>query len=92
MFTLDDRIMLVDLSNFSLGATITVYEAGIIMLRHTVLDVSEVEEKVIEIADEMEVKNIFIRPLAASDREKTLENFKNSLVSKNIDKINFHML
>ena len=92
MFTLDDRIMLVDLSNFSLGATITVYEAGIIMLRHTVLDVSEVEEKVIEIADEMEVKNVFIRPLAASDREKTLENFKNSLVSKNIDKINFHML
>ena len=92
MFTLDDRIMLVDLSNFSLGATITVYEAGIIMLRHTVLDVSEVEEKVIEIADEMEVKNIFIRPLAASDREKTLENFKNSLASKNIDKINFHML
>ena len=92
MLTITDRIMLVDLSNFSLGATITVYEAGIIMLRHTVLDVSEVEEKVIEIADEMEVKNIFIRPLAASDREKTLENFKNSLVSKNIDKINFHML
>ena len=92
MLSITDRIMLVDLSNFSLGATITVYEAGIIMLRHTVLDVSEVEEKVIEIADEMEVKNIFIRPLAASDREKTLENFKNSLVSKNIDKINFHML
>ena len=92
MLTITDRIMLVDLSNFSLGATITVYEAGIIMLRHTVLDVSEVEEKVIEIADEMEVKNIFIRPLAASDREKTLENFKNSLASKNIDKINFHML
>ena len=92
MLTITDRIMLVDLSNFSLGATITVYEAGIIMLRHTVLDVSEVEEKVIEIADEMEVKDIFIRPLAASDREKTLENFKNSLVSKNIDKINFHML
>ena len=92
MLSITDRIMLVDLSNFSLGATITVYETGIIMLRHTVLDVSEVEEKVIEIADEMEVKNIFIRPLAASDREKTLENFKNSLVSKNIDKINFHML
>ena len=92
MLSITDRIMLVDLSNFSLGATITVYEAGIIMLRHTVLDVSEVEEKVIEIADEMEVKNVFIRPLAASDREKTLENFKNSLVSKNIDKINFHML
>ena len=92
MLTITDRVMLVDLSNFSLGATITVYEAGIIMLRHTVLDVSEVEEKVIEIADEMEVKDIFIRPLAASDREKTLENFKNSLVSKNIDKINFHML
>ena len=92
MFTLSNRIMLVDLSNFSLGATITVYEAGIIMLRHTVSDVSEVEEKVIEIADEMEVENIFIRPLAASDREKTLENFENSLVSKNIDKINFHML
>ena len=92
MFTLTDRIMLVDLSNFSLGATITVYEDRIIVLRHTVSDVSEVEEKVIEIADEMEVKNIFIRPLAASDREKTLENFKNSLVSKNIDKINFHML
>ena len=92
MLTITDRIMLVDLSNFSLGATITVYEAGIIMLRHTVLDVSEVEEKVIEIADEMEVENVFIRPLAASDREKTLENFKNSLVSKNIDKINFHML
>ena len=92
MLTITDRIMLVDLSNFSLGATITVYEAGIIMLRHTVLDVSEVEEKVIEIADEMEVKDIFIRPLAASDREKTLEDFKNSLVSKNIDKINLHML
>ena len=92
MLSITDRIMLVDLSNFSLGATITVYEAGIIMLRHTVLDVSEVEEKVIEIADEMEVENVFIRPLAASDREKTLENFKNSLVSKNIDKINFHML
>lgn len=92
MLTITDRIMLVDLSNFSLGATITVYEAGIIMLRHTVLDVSEVEEKVIEIADEMEVENVFIRPLAASDREKTLENFKNSLVSKNVDKIHFHMI
>ena len=92
MLTITDRIMLVDLSNFSLGATITVYEAGIIMLQHTVLDVSEVEEKVIEIADEMEVENVFIRPLAASDREKTLENFKNSLVSKNVDKIHFHMI
>lgn len=91
MFDLDDRIMLVDLSNFSLGATITVYEAGIIMLRHTVLDVSEVEEKVIEIVEEMEVKHVFIKPLATSDRAKTLEDFKNSF-SKNIDKINLHML
>ena len=92
MFTLSNRIMLVDLSNFSLGATITVYEDRIIMLRHTVSDVSEVKEKVIEIAVEMEVEDVFIRPLATSDREKTLEDFKNSLVSKNIDKINFHML
>ena len=91
MLSITDRIMLVDLSNFSLGATITVYEAGIIMLRHTVLDVSEVEEKVIEIADEMEVKHVFIKPLATSDRAKTLEDFKNSF-SKNIDKINLHML
>ena len=30
MLTITDRVMLVDLSNFSLGATITVYEAGII--------------------------------------------------------------
>ena len=92
MFTLSNRIMLVDLSNFSLGATITVYEDRIVILRHTVSDVSEVKEKVIEIADEMEVEDVFIRPLATSDREKTLEDFKNSLVSKNIDKINFHML
>ena len=91
MLTITDRIMLVDLSNFSLGATITVYEAGIIMLRHTVLDVSEVEEKVIEIADEMEVKHVFIKPLATSDRAKTLEDFKNSF-SKIIDKINLHVL
>ena len=91
MLTITDRIMLVDLSNFSLGATITVYEAGIIMLRHTVLDVSEVEEKVIEIADEMEVKHVFIKPLATSDRAKTLEDFKNSF-SKNIDKISLHVL
>ena len=92
MFTLDDRIMLVDLSNFSLGATITVYEDRIVILRHTVSDVSEVKEKVIEIADEMEVEDVFIRPLAISDRAKTLEDFENSLVSKNIDKINFYML
>lgn len=92
MFTVSNRIMLVDLSNFSLGATITVYEDRIIILRHTVSDVSEVKEKVIEIADEMEVEDVFIRPLATSDRAKTLEDFKNSLVSKNIDKINFHML
>ena len=92
MFTLSNRIMFVDLSNFSLGATITVYEDRIIILRHTVSDVSEVKEKVIEIADEMEVEDVFIRPLATSDRAKTLEDFKNSLVSKNIDKINFHML
>ena len=50
------------------------------------------EEKAIEIADEMEVEDVFIRPLAISDRAKTLEDFENSLVSKNIDKINFHML
>ena len=92
MLTITDRIMLVDLSNFSLGATITVYEDRIIMLRHTVSDVSEVKEKVIEIADEMEVEDVFIRPLAISDRAKTLEDFENSLVSKNIDKINLHML
>ena len=92
MLTITDRVMLVDLSNFSLGATITVYEGVIIILRHTVSDVSEVKEKVIEIAVEMEVEDVFIRPLATSDREKTLEDFKNSLVSKNIDKINFHML
>ena len=92
MLTITDRVMLVDLSNFSLGATITVYEDRIILLRHTVSDVSEVKEKAIEIAVEMEVEDVFIRPLATSDREKTLEDFKNSLVSKNIDKINFHML
>ena len=92
MFTLSNRIMLVDLSNFSLGATITVYEDRIIVLRHTVSDVSEVKEKVIEIADEMEVGDVFIRPLATSDRAKILEDFENSLVSKNIDKINFHVL
>ena len=92
MLTITDRVMLVDLSNFSLGATITVYEDRIIMLRHTVSDVSEVKEKVIEIADEMEVEDVFRRPLTISDRAKTLEDFENSLVSKNIDKINFHML
>lgn len=96
MFTLTDRIMLVDLSNFSLGATITIYEEGRIMLHHSVPDVSEVEDKVIEIADEMEVKNIFIRPLATSNGTKTLEDFENSLASKNfsksVDKINFHVL
>ena len=91
MFTLDDRIMLVDLSKFSLGAKITVYEGDKIMLRHTVSDVSEVKEKVIEIVEEMEVKHVFIKPLATSDRAKTLEDFKNSF-SKNIDKINLHML
>ena len=91
MFTLDDRIMLVDLSNFSLGAKITVYEGDEIMLRHTVSDVSEVKEKVIEIVEEMEVKHVFIKPLATSDRAKTLEDFKNSF-SKIIDKINLHML
>ena len=91
MLTITDRVMLVDLSNFSLGATITVYEAGIIMLRHTVLDISEVEEKTIEIANEMEIENVFIKPLATSDRAKTLEDFKNSF-SENIDKINLHML
>ena len=91
MFTLDDRIMLVDLSNFSLGAKITVYEGDKIMLRHTVLDISEVKEKVVEIVEEMEVKHVFIKPLATSDRAKTLEDFKNSF-SKNIDKINLHML
>lgn len=96
MFTLTDRVMLVDLSNFSLGATITIYEGGRIMLHHSIPDVSEVEDKAIEIADEMEVKNIFIRPLATSNGTKTLEDFENSLASKNfsksVDKINFHML
>ena len=96
MFTLTDRVMLVDLSNFSLGATITIYEGGRIMLHHSVPDVSEVEDKAIEMADEMEVKNIFIRPLATSNGTKTLEDFENSLASKNflknVDKINFHML
>ena len=48
-------------------------------------------EKVIEIVEEMEVKHVFIKPLATSDRAKTLEDFKNSF-SKNIDKINLHML
>ena len=91
MFDLDDRIMLVDLSKFSLGAKITVYEGDKILLRHTVLDISEVEEKTIEIVEEMEVKHVFIKPLATSDRAKTLEDFKNSF-SKNIDKINLHML
>ena len=91
MLTITDRVMLVDLSNFSLGATITVYEAGIIMLRHTVSDVSEVKEKVVEIVEEMEVKHVFIKPLTTSDRAKTLEDFKNSF-SKNIDKINLHVL
>ena len=91
MLTITDRVMLVDLSNFSLGATITVYEVGIIILRHTVSDVSEVKEKVMEIVEEMEVKHVFIKPLATSDRAKTLEDFKNSF-SKNIDKINLHML
>ena len=96
MFTLDDRIMLVDLSNFSLGATITVYEGDKIMLRHTVLDISEVEEKTIEIANEMEIENVFIKPLATANITQTLEKFENSLVSKNfsknVDKIHFHMI
>ena len=96
MFTLDDRIMLVDLSNFSLGATITVYEGDKIMLRHTVLDISEVEEKTIEIANEMEIENVFIKPLATANITKTLEKFENSLVSKsfskNVDKIHFHVI
>ena len=96
MFTLSNRIMLVDLSNFSLGATITVYEDRIIMLRHTVLDISEVEEKTIEIANEMEIENVFIKPLATANITKTLEKFENSLVSKNfsknVDKIHFHVI
>ena len=96
MFDLDDRIMLVDLSNFSLGAKITVYEGDEIMLRHTVLDISEVEEKTIEIANEMEIENVFIKPLATANITKTLEKFENSLVSKNfsknIDKIHFHII
>ena len=96
MFSLDDRIMLVDLSNFSLGAKITVYEGDKIMLRYTISDISEVEEKTVEIANEMEIENVFIKPLATANIAKTLEKFENSLVSKNfsknIDKINFHVI
>ena len=96
MLTITDRVMLVDLSNFSLGAKITVYEGDKIMLRHTVLDISEVEEKTIEIANEMEIENVFIKPLATANITKTLEKFENSLVSKNfsknVDKIHFHMI
>ena len=96
MLNITDRIMLVDLSNFSLGAKITVYEGDEIMLRHTVLDISEVEEKTIEIANEMEIENVFIKPLATANITKTLEKFENSLVSKNfsknVDKIHFHMI
>ena len=96
MLTITDRVMLVDLSNFSLGAKITVYEGDKIMLRHTVLDISEVEEKTVEIANEMEIENVFIKPLATANITKTLEKFENSLVSKNfsknVDKIHFHMI
>ena len=96
MLTITDRIMLVDLSNFSLGAKITVYEGDKIMLRRTVLDISEVEEKTIEIANEMEIENVFIKPLATANITKTLEKFENSLVSKNfsknVDKIHFHVI
>ena len=96
MLTITDRVMLVDLSNFSLGATITVYEGDKIMLRHTVSDISEVEEKTVEIANEMEIENVFIKPLATANITKTLEKFENSLVSKNfsknVDKIHFHVI
>ena len=96
MLTITDRVMLVDLSNFSLGAKITVYEGDKIMLRHTVLDISEVEEKTVEIANEMEIENVFIKPLATANITKTLEKFENSLVSKsfskNVDKIHFHVI
>ena len=96
MLTITDRVMLVDLSNFSLGAKITVYEGDKIMLRHSVLDISEVEEKTIEIANEMEIENVFIKPLATANITKTLEKFENSLVSKNfsknVDKIHFHVI
>ena len=87
MLTITDRVMLVDLSNFSLGATITVYEGDKIMLRHTVLDISEVEEKTIEIANEMEIENVFIKPLATANITKTLEKFDRVVFESIVDKI-----
>lgn len=95
MFNVKDKIMVVDQSQFRLGAKVVVTQEGTILLHTTIEDMSNLEEQVINIAEGLDIKNIFIKALAVEDQDKILDKYTKTFdtnFSKKIDKIYFHMI
>ena len=95
MFQVKGRVLVVDHSNFNLGAKVIVQEDNKILLQNTIEDLSEIESKVISMAEAMDITNIFIVPIAVQDKAKVEESYKlavSKFSNKKLDKMHFHVI
>ncbi len=95
MFQLKGKMLVVDQSQFKLGAKIVVYEEGKVLLHTTVENLDLLADNVIKIADGMDIQAVFIKPLAVENKEKVLSKYKKAISkfsNEKLDKIHFHMI
>ena len=89
------RKAIVDMSNFTLGAKITVIDNSSILLKSTIEDMSNIESQVIDIVSHFDVEEIYLKPIASKENDEIINSFKKALIkdfSEKVDKIQFYMI
>ena len=86
---------IVDMSNFTLGAKITVIDNNTILLKSTIEDMSNIESQVIDIVSHFDVEEIYLKPITSKENDEIINSFKKALIkdfSEKVDKIQFYMI
>lgn len=89
------KMIMCDMSNFTLGVTIGVYNNGKMNSKVIARSKEEAIGTIYALCEQQKIGHVFIRPLAPTNTDKMINEFKQYGVtnySKIVDKVYFHMI
>lgn len=95
MFDLKEKIIMCDMSNFTLGINIAIFKDGVVTLKTVAYNKEQAMELVYKLCETQNITTVFIRPLMPYSTDKLLSEFKQCAkekFSKSVDNIQFHMI
>lgn len=95
MFSISDKIILFDMSNFTYGIDICIIENGKVISKTKASSKEQAITTVHSLCETSNINNVFIKALAPTNNDKLINEFKligKNNFSKTFDKIHYHMI